>query len=221
MLMWEISSGQPPFINYENDYDLALMIVNGIRPKVVPGTPLEYVNLMELCWDADPSKRPDINTLIDKIYLILQYINSLPQLEVNSNLEIHNLETNYVSSTSKLFEFNYLPEPRNATSEEQEVFHSKTYDFKIPDNIDDFDRSYKQNSNNSSKIIKIFKDSSKKLSKLFKKLQINSNDDKNEAIQQQIKRQNIDIYDEMDEACNNPNLHSEEQDEFEIPDDGF
>ncbi|PKC70996.1 hypothetical protein RhiirA1_361445, partial [Rhizophagus irregularis] len=137
MLMWEISSGQPPFINYENDYDLALMIVNGIRPKVVPGTPLEYVNLMELCWDADPSKRPDINTLIDKIYLILQYINSLPQLEVNSNLEIHNLETNYVSSTSKLFEFNYLPEPRNATSEEQEVFHSKTYDFKIPDNIDD------------------------------------------------------------------------------------
>ncbi|CAB4376509.1 unnamed protein product [Rhizophagus irregularis] len=68
---------------------------------------------------------------------------------------------------------------------------------------------------------KIFKDSSKKLSKLFKKLQINSNDDKNEAIQQQIKRQNIDIYDEMDEACNNPNLHSEEQDEFEIPDDGF
>ncbi|PKK72254.1 hypothetical protein RhiirC2_680189, partial [Rhizophagus irregularis] len=137
MLMWEISSGQPPFIYYEHDYDLALMIVNGIRPKVVPGTPLEYVNLMELCWDADPSKRPDINTLIDKIYLILQYINSLPQLEVNSNLEIHNLETNYVSSTSKLFEFNYLPEPRNATSEEQEVFHSKTYDFNIPDNIDD------------------------------------------------------------------------------------
>ncbi|POG82934.1 kinase-like domain-containing protein [Rhizophagus irregularis DAOM 181602=DAOM 197198] len=63
MLMWEVSSGQPPFNNYEHDYDLAMNIVNGIRPKIVPGTPLEYKNLMKQCWDADPSKRPDIKTL--------------------------------------------------------------------------------------------------------------------------------------------------------------
>ncbi|EXX66723.1 kinase-like domain-containing protein [Rhizophagus irregularis DAOM 181602=DAOM 197198] len=44
MLMWEISSGQPPFNNYEHDYDLAMNIVNGMRPKIVPGTPLEYEN---------------------------------------------------------------------------------------------------------------------------------------------------------------------------------
>ena len=42
MLMWEISSGQPPFINCEHNYDLAMNIVNGIRPKIVPKTPLEY-----------------------------------------------------------------------------------------------------------------------------------------------------------------------------------
>ncbi|RIA82449.1 kinase-like domain-containing protein [Glomus cerebriforme] len=30
MLMWEISSGQPPFANYENGYDLAMNIVNGL-----------------------------------------------------------------------------------------------------------------------------------------------------------------------------------------------
>src|SRR5204862_4194280 len=41
MLMWEISSGQPPFINHEHDYDLAMNIISGIRPKVVPGTPLK------------------------------------------------------------------------------------------------------------------------------------------------------------------------------------
>ncbi|POG83041.1 kinase-like domain-containing protein, partial [Rhizophagus irregularis DAOM 181602=DAOM 197198] len=67
MLMWEISSGQPPFINYEHNYDLAMKIVNGIRPKIVPGTPLEYKNLMKQCWDADPSKRPVIKTLRNKI----------------------------------------------------------------------------------------------------------------------------------------------------------
>ena len=75
MLMLEISSGQPPFINYEHNYDLAMNIVNGIRPKIVSGTPLEYKNLMKQCWNADPSKRPNINTLLkemDKLNLYYQ-----------------------------------------------------------------------------------------------------------------------------------------------------
>uniref|UniRef100_U9USF7 Protein kinase domain-containing protein n=1 Tax=Rhizophagus irregularis (strain DAOM 181602 / DAOM 197198 / MUCL 43194) TaxID=747089 RepID=U9USF7_RHIID len=54
---------QPPFINFENDCELALKIINGMRPKIVSGTPLEYKELMERCWDADPTKRPDTNTL--------------------------------------------------------------------------------------------------------------------------------------------------------------
>src|SRR5204863_2581735 len=40
MLMWEISSGQPPFMNYEHNYDLAMNIINGMRPKILPGIPL-------------------------------------------------------------------------------------------------------------------------------------------------------------------------------------
>ncbi|EXX58607.1 polo kinase CDC5 [Rhizophagus irregularis DAOM 197198w] len=58
MLMWEISSGQPPFLNCKHDYDLILNIINGIRPRIVSGTPLEYESLMKQCWDADPLKRP-------------------------------------------------------------------------------------------------------------------------------------------------------------------
>src|SRR4051794_24686571 len=63
MLMWEISSGKPPFINFEYDYDLAMNIVNGMRPKIISGTPLKYKELMEQCWDANPTKRPDISTV--------------------------------------------------------------------------------------------------------------------------------------------------------------
>jgi len=66
MIMWEVSSGQPPFINSDHNYDLAMNIINGMRPIIVPGTPLEYKELMEQCWDADSTRRPDINTLNNK-----------------------------------------------------------------------------------------------------------------------------------------------------------
>ncbi|PKY60747.1 kinase-like protein [Rhizophagus irregularis] len=181
ILMWEISSGQPPFINYEHENDIVMNIINGIRPKIVPGTPLEYKNLMA-----------------------------------------NNIETNYTSSkllTSKIHNFENLPEPRNATEEEQEAFHSKPYDFSIPNNINDFNGSNKQNSNKSSKIINIFKDSNKGYLN-YLKVAYKNNDEK-EIIQQKMKRQSIYDIDDDDEVYNNPNLHSKEQIELEIPDDGF
>ncbi|UZO05521.1 uncharacterized protein OCT59_025869 [Rhizophagus irregularis] len=67
---------------------------------------------------------------------------------------------------------------------------------------------------------------SKKFSKVFKKLQIKSNNDnqinygKEIVEQQQIKQYNLNIKDE-DEIYDDKNFHSEEDDVFEIPDDGF
>ncbi|CAB4427402.1 unnamed protein product [Rhizophagus irregularis] len=119
---------------------------------------------------------------------------------------MNKVEENYTSGrlfTSKIHNFENLPEPRNATEAEQEV--------------NDFNKSNKQN---SSKVITTFEDSNKKLSKLFKKLQINSNDDEKEITEQQIKGKSIN-FDDEDEVYNNPNFHSKEQDELEIPDDGF
>ncbi|GET01360.1 kinase-like domain-containing protein [Rhizophagus clarus] len=94
ILMWEISSGKQPY--YQHNYDLATMIINGMRPEIVPGTPIEYKILMEQCWDADPSKRPDIVTLTKKIREINLYYQSIPNESIQSNsLNINNLE-NYL-----------------------------------------------------------------------------------------------------------------------------
>ncbi|RGB39991.1 kinase-like domain-containing protein [Rhizophagus diaphanus] len=215
MLMWEITSGQPPFINYGHDYNLAMNIINGIRPRIVSGTPTEYKNLMEQCWDADPSKRPDTYTLWYRIQEMNLYYQSMKdesfQSEIYSNLEQDktNNNTNSRLFTSKIHQFENLPEPRKATEEELEAFHSnKSYDFNIPNNIDDFNKSSNQNSRTSSRFNSIFKASSKKLSKVFKKLQI-----KDETIQQ-TKGPNIaNFNDDHDEIYNNPNFHSEEQNE--------
>ncbi|POG82749.1 kinase-like domain-containing protein [Rhizophagus irregularis DAOM 181602=DAOM 197198] len=122
MLMWEISSGQSPFINFEHDCDLALKIINGMRPRVIPGTPLEYKRLMEQCWNADPTKRPDINHLNYEIRELcrLYYQNEDIEPQINNNI----LVTNYANSNStnslirnlsKVHIFKDLPEPRNAT----------------------------------------------------------------------------------------------------------
>ncbi|PKC57015.1 hypothetical protein RhiirA1_428774, partial [Rhizophagus irregularis] len=61
--------------------------------------------------------------------------------------------------------------------------------------------------------------SSKKLSNIFKRSSKNDiqNYYKIEAMQQQTMNRHIKDNDE-DEAHNNPNLHSEEQDELELPD---
>ncbi|PKC60255.1 hypothetical protein RhiirA1_426116, partial [Rhizophagus irregularis] len=86
---------------------------------------------MKECWDADPLKRPDALALEKKMLRInLDYQNmtdELFKLEMD-NLEMNKVEENYTSSrlfTSKIHNFGNLPEPRNATEEEQEgiTFH--------------------------------------------------------------------------------------------------
>uniref|UniRef100_U9T0J6 Serine-threonine/tyrosine-protein kinase catalytic domain-containing protein n=1 Tax=Rhizophagus irregularis (strain DAOM 181602 / DAOM 197198 / MUCL 43194) TaxID=747089 RepID=U9T0J6_RHIID len=126
--MWEISSGQPPFINYEYNYDLAMEIVNGMRPKLIPGTPLEYKKLMEQCWDADPIKRPNADTLeveIQKLLIYFQNDQNNDQNEIKEQIVSNQhlqLSDDYMSNhTSKFYQFKNFPEPKNATEEEQEV----------------------------------------------------------------------------------------------------
>ncbi|POG61554.1 kinase-like domain-containing protein [Rhizophagus irregularis DAOM 181602=DAOM 197198] len=121
ILMWEISSGQTPFINYEHENDIVMNIINGIRPKIVPETPLEYKNLMKECWDAGPLKRPDVHALWERMKRFnLVYQNMSDELfksEID-NLEMNKVEENYMSSrlfTSKIHNFRNLPEPKNAT----------------------------------------------------------------------------------------------------------
>ncbi|CAB4433278.1 unnamed protein product [Rhizophagus irregularis] len=168
MLMWEISSGQPPFINHEHDCNLVMNIINGIRPKIVNSRNLE----------------------LDKT----------------------NSSTSSILFTSKIHQFENLPEPRNATEEELEAFHSKSYDFNIPNNLDDL-------INQTTRMMIVLmsninsKTNSDKLSKVFRKLQIN------DETMQQTKEPNIVNYNDEDEIYNNPNLHSEVQNELEIPDD--
>jgi len=66
ILMWEIAFEQSPFININHDSTLARNIANGMRPKITDIPPY-LEELITLCWDKDPLKRPDIKTLWEKV----------------------------------------------------------------------------------------------------------------------------------------------------------
>ncbi|RIA82127.1 kinase-like domain-containing protein [Glomus cerebriforme] len=67
MIMWELTSGQRPFVHSAHDENLIQEIVNGLRPEIFKGTPKFYLDLLEKCWDNSPLKRPNINEIIDII----------------------------------------------------------------------------------------------------------------------------------------------------------
>ncbi|RHZ78098.1 hypothetical protein Glove_168g21 [Diversispora epigaea] len=65
IIMWVISTGKKPFANRAYDTELAVDIFNGLRLKTNKDTPQCYIELMELCWHKDPSKRPSAKTIYD------------------------------------------------------------------------------------------------------------------------------------------------------------
>ncbi|POG63882.1 kinase-like domain-containing protein [Rhizophagus irregularis DAOM 181602=DAOM 197198] len=108
MLMWEISFGQPPFMDYEDEHILAYNIIDGIRPKIISEIPSKYKNLMEQCWDANPLKRPDTYTLRKNFKEIRLYYrnnpNELPKLIAKVDKEKNNnMSNNDSEESSRLF----------------------------------------------------------------------------------------------------------------------
>jgi serine/threonine protein kinase len=75
MIMWEFTSGIPPFNNRAHDHHLIISICKGERPEIIKSTPKCYIDLMEKCWDSDPSKRPNIENLEHIISQWLRCVN--------------------------------------------------------------------------------------------------------------------------------------------------
>ncbi|CAB4388095.1 unnamed protein product [Rhizophagus irregularis] len=73
VLLWEISSGKPPFYVEDKSYDicLALNIFRGQRETVVPGTLVKYESIYTKCWDGEPDNRPTINEVVDLLKAII------------------------------------------------------------------------------------------------------------------------------------------------------
>ncbi|KAF8951892.1 hypothetical protein BGZ46_003756 [Entomortierella lignicola] len=67
VLLWELTSGHPPFAKVHQDVHLAVAIMNGKRELPVEGTPVAYRELYERCWHNDPAKRPSLEEILDTL----------------------------------------------------------------------------------------------------------------------------------------------------------
>ncbi len=88
MIMWEFTSGIPPFNNRAHDLQLSLSICKGERPEIIENTPQCYVNLMKKCWNEDPSERPSTSEVkgVIKNWLFYPYGVDIVNEELKSNI---------------------------------------------------------------------------------------------------------------------------------------
>ncbi|CAG8666803.1 13038_t:CDS:2, partial [Ambispora gerdemannii] len=112
MLMYECCTGRPPFHGHRYDFPLALSIIRGSRPPIPAGLPELYVKMMKLCWDTDPSVRP---TAVEAWEFFGQQIQRPESTELvfKDPIDISSLLTGSLSS--RVYHFNHLPNPRNAS----------------------------------------------------------------------------------------------------------
>jgi serine/threonine protein kinase len=85
MIMWEFTSGTPPFQNKAHNHDLLSSICEGKRPEIIENTPSCYIDLMKKCWDSDPFSRPTIIMLENIISEWSRYINLYYEINKDEN----------------------------------------------------------------------------------------------------------------------------------------
>ncbi|EXX66778.1 Bck1p [Rhizophagus irregularis DAOM 197198w] len=111
VLMWEISSGYPPFKDWDKA-SLPYKINNGVREDTIPDTPIEYEKLYKNCWDQEPERRPTINDVLDEFEKMGFGINarnkSIKDNEnLTSGLQINNESLEFTQSSDQCIKLNY------------------------------------------------------------------------------------------------------------------
>ena len=92
MIMWELTSKKPPFSNnHHHDINLALAVLDGLRPEIIEETPDFYANIMEQCWNSDPLKRPDASLLPKLFEEMMELCKTIDNNTVSSNIAFRSL----------------------------------------------------------------------------------------------------------------------------------
>ena len=145
IIAYEVCTGLPPYHDISHDEFLAINICQGLRPKSNYKVPQLILDIIQQCWDAEPSKRPKAEELYD-LFADLHYKNEKNSGNYNENStinkqikEVDEINKNsppltaiksstgalsYTTHpqafyTSKLLDFKNLPEPKNVNDDNE------------------------------------------------------------------------------------------------------
>ncbi|KAF0479087.1 NACHT domain-containing protein [Gigaspora margarita] len=71
VILWEISSGIPPFQKIQTQLRISVHICRGNREDPIEGTPPPYIELYNKCWDNNPANRPETKIIHDTLNQII------------------------------------------------------------------------------------------------------------------------------------------------------
>ncbi|GES97465.1 kinase-like domain-containing protein [Rhizophagus clarus] len=103
VLLWEITSGRPPFYKVERNLLGYHIGYANLREDPIEGTPLKYQQLYQICWDGDPKKRPDIDQVYDEIVKISSQLDNVNDNEGplitsdSNNLNLDDIQSSHVT----------------------------------------------------------------------------------------------------------------------------
>ncbi|KAG9293281.1 hypothetical protein G9A89_010652 [Geosiphon pyriformis] len=120
ILMWESTSGgERPFCDVPHDAQLAMSICDGLRPKIVEGTPRLFVELMKCCWDPDYLNRPTAEEVFE---ILLGWDEDLRN--DNTTAEIY-IQFEEAERTRELEKAKKIPPPPKKPTHPLAVYHSR------------------------------------------------------------------------------------------------
>ncbi|CAB4379616.1 unnamed protein product [Rhizophagus irregularis] len=122
VLLWEISSGVPPFYEKKNDLRLMYEISQGQREKVIPNTPDDYVNLYTECWNGEPDNRPSMHEVVERLKTFIS----------NSNIQTNHHQQNDNTKVKRI-------QPLNTTSDENSSNKGWSQMIQMLQNLDSID----------------------------------------------------------------------------------
>jgi serine/threonine protein kinase len=85
ILMWEVATHQRPFSDRPHDAALAKDIVGGLRPSINNIVIMDYVKMMEACWNAESSMRPRAAEII---FWLLEYVNLESPIDDECSIDV-------------------------------------------------------------------------------------------------------------------------------------
>jgi serine/threonine protein kinase len=133
IIAYEVCTGLPPYHDMAHEEFLAIRICQGLRPnaKSEYKVPQLILDIIKQCWDADSSKRPKAQELLDsyfKLHSDTNYENTVITKQIKEADEMNEKSSSsllytgtlsYATNpqavyTSRLLDFKNLPEPKNA-----------------------------------------------------------------------------------------------------------